>query len=275
MPSKSMAMGGYSWTQKIWRLSCTMWWNTYNVTTCYIAAHCFTGNGRPTVARMREHNILQTSESNSFDRDIQRWKNHERYDSQALVNDISIVTLSGQDLQFSSTLRPACLPYDYVNINYERFRNEPSIVGWGATRTNGQASSVCRQATVPIVPINECQQDYSGVSRVRISDDQVCAGQGRRDSCAGDSGGPMLTDFSNGRWSVIGIVSYGVDCASETHPGVYTRVDRYLNWIERQIGGRQRNGSNKRGNNNRRNRDRITSTKNFPNNNNGGVIFAK
>ena len=47
----------------------------------------------------------------------------------------------------------------------------------------------------------------------------VCAGQGRRDSCAGDSGGPMLSDFYDGRWSVIGIVSFGVDCASERHPG--------------------------------------------------------
>ena len=47
----------------------------------------------------------------------------------------------------------------------------------------------------------------------------VCAGQGRRDSCAGDSGGPMLSNFANGRWSVIGIVSFGVDCASERHPG--------------------------------------------------------
>ena len=47
----------------------------------------------------------------------------------------------------------------------------------------------------------------------------VCAGQGRRDSCSGDSGGPMLSNFANGRWSVIGIVSFGVDCASETHPG--------------------------------------------------------
>ena len=75
------------------------------------------------------------------------------------------------------------------------------------------------QATVPIVSIPECQQDYRGVSRVNINEDMVCAGQGRRDSCAGDSGGPMLSNFANGRWSVIGIVSFGVDCASERHPG--------------------------------------------------------
>ena len=54
---------------------------------------------------------------------------------------------------------------------------------------------------------------------MNINEDMVCAGQGRRDSCSGDSGGPMLSDYYNGKWSVIGIVSFGVDCASETHPG--------------------------------------------------------
>ena len=48
------------------------------------------------------------------------------------------------------------------------------------------------QATVPIVSIPECQQDYRGVSRVNINEDMVCAGQGRRDSCAGDSGSPLV-----------------------------------------------------------------------------------
>ena len=64
--------------------------------------------------------------------------------SRALVHDIAIVTISGSELQFSNTLRSACLPYDYVNKNYETFRKEPTVVGWGATRNNGGASTVCR-----------------------------------------------------------------------------------------------------------------------------------
>jgi len=214
------------------------------------------------VVRFGEHDITTSSESRSFDREIQRYKIHERYDSRALVNDIAVVTISGPDLEFSQTIRSACLPYDYVGVNYERFQTNPTIVGWGATQNNGAASTVCRQATVPIVSIPECSDDYRGVSRVNINDDMVCAGQGRRDSCAGDSGGPMLSDFSDGRWSVIGIVSFGVECASERHPGVYTRVDRYLTWIERQIGDRssqrnqdisfQNNGNRRRPQGNRR-----------------------
>ena len=59
-----------------------------------------------------------------------------------------MVTISGEDLQFSNTIRSACLPYDYTGINYETFRSDPTVVGWGATRNNGAASPVCRQVNI-------------------------------------------------------------------------------------------------------------------------------
>lgn len=50
----------------------------------------------------------------------------------------------------------------------------------------------------------------------------ICAGvpDGTKDSCFGDSGGP-LTDSKG---TLIGIVSWGIDCADKNYPGVYTRV---------------------------------------------------
>ena len=65
--------------------------------------------------------------------------------SRALVNDIAVVTLSGSDIEFSNTLRPACLPYDYRGFDFESLRNDPTVIGWGATSTSGGVSNVLRQ----------------------------------------------------------------------------------------------------------------------------------
>lgn len=47
----------------------------------------------------------------------------------------------------------------------------------------------------------------------------------------GDSGGPLMYQMPSGRWTVIGIVSWGLRCGEPHHPGIYTRVDKFLPWI--------------------------------------------
>lgn len=39
----------------------------------------------------------------------------------------------------------------------------------------------------------------------------------------------------DGRWSVIGVVSYGDDCLHLRRPGVYTKVQAYLSWIRLEL----------------------------------------
>ena len=43
----------------------------------------------------------------------------------------------------------------------------------------------------------------------------------------------------NNQWSVIGITSFGVKCGDSRFPGVYTRVDQYLDWIRRNTQSRR------------------------------------
>ena len=56
-----------------------------------------------------------------------------------------------------------------------------------------------------------------------------------KDSCGGDSGGPMTFRHSvNDPWYLVGLVSYGATKCGDK-PGVYTYVPHYIPWIRRKL----------------------------------------
>lgn len=105
------------------------------------------------------------------------------------------------------------------------------------------------QADLRIVQHGKCKRAFAHL--VRLTREYVCASSqiddddnqlraGKlKDSCQGDSGGPLMMlppdSKSTRRWYIYGIVSFGYRCASAGFPGVYTRVNRYLDWIEEHI----------------------------------------
>ena len=84
---------------------------------------------------------------------------------------------------------------------------------------------------------------HSVYSDYFTSDNMFCAGhrEGRIDSCAGDSGGPLLCeDPTSGRWTVFGVTSFGEGCGEEGKFGIYAKVPNFVKWIEDAIAPRQR-----------------------------------
>ena len=67
----------------------------------------------------------------------------------------------------------------------------------------------------------------------RISEKQICAGgENGKDSCSGDSGGPLMYfDMEEQRWFAEGVVSFGIMCGEAGWPGVYTHLPKYYDWI--------------------------------------------
>ncbi|XP_064100996.1 clotting factor G beta subunit-like isoform X2 [Macrobrachium nipponense] len=151
---------------------------------------------------------------------------HPKYRDALPGFDIALIRLT-KELVFASEIAPACLPTG--NRNYS---NQNGIaLGWGAVNNETFAlSTVAREVTLPILPPN-C--NGIKVSSVKITKMMLCAGgKGGKDTCSGDSGGPLMVK-EEGRFTLVGITSFGSGCAKEGLPAVYTRMSEYQNWIMR------------------------------------------
>jgi secreted trypsin-like serine protease len=111
-----------------------------------------------------------------------------------------------------------------------------TIMGWGQTsESSGRQQSRLRFATVPFVSDEDCASAYEKAGVDLVSDQSICAGRAGTDTCQGDSGGPMVRRDQQGRWVQVGIVSWGLGCARDGYPGVYTQVSAFRPAIKAAI----------------------------------------
>ncbi|KAF1692845.1 hypothetical protein CSC65_13585 [Pseudoxanthomonas daejeonensis] len=110
-----------------------------------------------------------------------------------------------------------------------------SATGWGVTG-DGSAdaiNAVMLRVDLQAMPNAVCQK-RPGYSPQKIQDAVFCAANPVQSTCRGDSGGPVV--LTNGSPTLVGLVSWGKrKCASDGRPGVYTRVDRYAQWIDQAM----------------------------------------
>ncbi|XP_076330438.1 proclotting enzyme-like isoform X3 [Tachypleus tridentatus] len=182
-----------------------------------------------------EHNIYSDNDGASpINFTVKAVFYHKKFNSSTFENDIAILKLDGT-VSFTDKIHPICLPYTM-------FRNENLVLkvayvaGWGKTETEEQPSPVLREIGIPIWEQSHCRQAYK--KYLNVTNEQMCAGygDGKRNTCVGDSGGPLMISSKNLNFYLIGIVSFGnFECASPGFPGVYTRVAFYLDWIARNL----------------------------------------
>jgi len=195
------------------------------------AAHCTDYKGA-TITNVKvaigEHNTCDgvTNEGGSWI-SAKRVINHPNYGNHD--NDIAVLELS-EDITFTANIKPACLPTsatkDYSNL-------ASTISGWGGTigysGAQPQQPQQCTLKESVVKVLSPTSQKCSSFLGTTTSTSKLCAWAEGTDTCQGDSGGP-LTVAENGKFTLIGVVSYGAGCAAST-PGIYARVQGFLPWI--------------------------------------------
>jgi secreted trypsin-like serine protease len=107
-------------------------------------------------------------------------------------------------------------------------RGDFVVMGWGQTRESSMKQErKLHYATVPIVPDEKCAREYRKAGVRLVAKESICAGTKTVDTCQGDSGGPMVGRDAHGDWVQVGIVSWGLGCARDGYPGVYTQISTF------------------------------------------------
>ncbi|XP_051516806.1 complement factor I-like [Myxocyprinus asiaticus] len=201
---------------------------------CWVltAAHCVRPNPksfRIKISLWEKHRRQSTTDSIPVKNIII----HHDYNSQTYENDIALVqleelNLSDQCMHDNPAVRSVCVPW---SIQQFQPNDTCTISGWGRNK-EGMSAAILKWANVSIIA--DCKSFYKD----RFHEGMECAGdlEGKVDSCQGDSGGPLVCKDASGVSYVWGLVSWGDKCGEPNHPGVYTKVVHYFDWIRFHTG---------------------------------------
>jgi secreted trypsin-like serine protease len=186
------------------------------------AAHClFDRRGR----RLDTGGFYTVSGSLVFGdgllREVRATIPHPDYDRRSKANDVALLRLERDPALVFTPLTDWGDPRDLLP------GTRLTIAGWGVTEW-GDTSSILLMAEVPLSSDEACRDYWN-----RLGPGAFCAGGGRTDACQGDSGGPILHRSEQGRFRLLGVVSFGDGCGQPGAPGVYARLAAYTDWIDR------------------------------------------
>ncbi|KFQ23705.1 Granzyme A, partial [Merops nubicus] len=194
------------------------------------AAHCNVEGGKVILgvhsqkAKEKEKQVLQ----------IAKQIRYPCYYSSSKENDIMLLQLQRRAKR-TKAVQPIPLP---TSDDDPKPGTVCTVAGWGQTRNYPRkVSDTLREVNVTVISRQVCNDNNHYKNNPVITENMICAGakNGGKDTCSGDSGGPLRCNNV-----VRGITSFGKlkKCGSVDGPGVYTRLTKkYLQWIRKTIGG--------------------------------------
>jgi len=108
-----------------------------------------------------------------------------------------------------------------------------AVAGWGlVSKAPEQYPKQLQDLNLLIWDQSNCQKAYP--NREITPETHLCAGYRtlRKDSCNGDSGGPLIAHYGPTTFLLIATVSFGdAECGKANKPGVYARIAPHQEWI--------------------------------------------
>jgi len=193
------------------------------------AAHCF----KPFDIVTKEYiqvlvGFHSIDDQTGFDKhDVSNIEIHRKYHDPNVNYDFAILTIHPSVRP--SMLMPVCLPAD---INTKYVDQWATVTGWGRVSTKGPKSPVLKEVDIKVTSDEVCKAIY------RVDSSNICAMAPGKNSCKGDSGGPLIVQ-ENGKWTLVGVVNGGHSkgCAAPGIPAVYGRVTEVMDWIHTSTTG--------------------------------------
>ncbi|WP_430516836.1 serine protease [Bradyrhizobium yuanmingense] len=200
------------------------------------AAHCVVVSPGVVKSSMSVRQSAPNGQPRGTTSQVARVIPHPEFDSAARKNDVALLRLVAP-LNIE-TRKVAMLATPDTENAWSGVSACAAVAGWGWRLTVERSSIPGRlqAVNVPIVDQQDCRTAYQPNYDVQAKA-HICAGymRGGKDSCFGDSGGPLIVRAGPTGALLVGIVSFGEGCALPNQPGVYTRVSSYVDWITSTI----------------------------------------
>ncbi|KAJ1959340.1 hypothetical protein IWQ62_004650 [Dispira parvispora] len=209
------------------------------------AAHCVVSYGEgnssaaiSTPAAEMAVNLGDANGKSPHSVDIAETFYHEQYNTTGIMeNDIALIRLV-KKVTLTDNINVVKIYSGRLQVN-----DSMTVAGKGVVDLQHEAGSETLQVvTLAVTEPAACQKAFN--SYQDPNGPQVCLGvQNGRDSCLGDSGGPMYTVNANNQSALVGLTSFGAydeanapTCGDEGSVGIYTHIYPYIDWISVKTG---------------------------------------
>ncbi|KAJ8719737.1 hypothetical protein PYW08_011912 [Mythimna loreyi] len=200
------------------------------------AAHCLFHDGEEVnhvQAILGAHSLYDRYENGRRVVNVNELVIHPEYEPTTFTNDIALIKLANA-VQITDTIRTIQLPYR--NISAFNFAGMGGTVsGWGiASEGVTFISPTLRQKLMTVVTDTMCNVYYFD----QLPPSAMCAFHGAAGTCKGDNGGPLTIFYNLTEEDIlVGVASFvSADGCNDDQPSVFTRVQRYLDWIHEVTG---------------------------------------